>query len=964
VSTWFLFLGLLVSAAMAQDSLPWQGAIVFDQRVRVDDAPGLSGHPAIHPQTIMDSTWTLFTVWADDRDNNGRFEVFFAASYDTAKSWTANVNLSQGPSQYYVFPWLAAEGNNLYVVWQAWQGNAWHILLTRSSDRGVTWTDPAEPPGITVVNDFNSGINFGPQPKLAVDSRSSPDTTFLYLLWADNATGKIQMKLGRSIDLGTSFTDLGIVDKNPDNVNRNPYIAVDDQGRVHCAWARGTGGTNQDPHPYIGYSRSLDHGVTFLAEDVIVNDNLDGVYRGNPSLTFHPGSGDALISWEDSRRASGNANPDVWFARIPRDSVSASANERVNWWAPDTGAKYDNFKPVIRMGPQGVMVAAWHDNPENASSYGIRMAAYSDSARRFSTSQSLIHTFTGTNSGSFGNNFYPPSLFVQAKVDTSGDTITHFYFVWQDFSEDSVGGNIYSVHGRVVKILGDLDVDNDSLDVVADTMRLRSWLPGNINYPVPYKEFALGAFILANTSTFYNPDTEDGPSLSRIDSLSVTGELTGPSGTVDSIFIPDLPASLAQGQTVVCTLAVFVPPGLRDGTYSGPITITGIDSAGAMIAETFYALIEKLGDLDVDNDSLDVIADTIRVRPRLVSPGPPPSYTEYALGEFILANTSDAYNPDTADGPSRSFIRWTGFDGVLTGPRGTIDSILIPNLPESLAQGQSVACTLAIFVPVDLPDGDYSGPITIFGYDSLYYEIADTVNALVRKLGDLDVDDDSLDVARDTVDLHTQPAGPVYSPYAKAEFMLVNTTQSYNPDTADGPSRSPLYITGYDAYFCSAQDTIDSIYLTNLPDSLGVGQAMECTLALVVPAGTSLDDYAGLVTINAYDTSGYRVRDSFVLGVRGPLPRQSLDSLGVAPIPFKPYQNPEHDAIHFQGLTKGARVIIYDASGQEVWRASETVEGHGEGHVAWDAKVASGIYIYLVVAEDGKSRVGKLSVIR
>ena len=42
--TWFLFLGLLVSAATAQDSLPWQGAIVFDDPVRVDDAPGLAGH--------------------------------------------------------------------------------------------------------------------------------------------------------------------------------------------------------------------------------------------------------------------------------------------------------------------------------------------------------------------------------------------------------------------------------------------------------------------------------------------------------------------------------------------------------------------------------------------------------------------------------------------------------------------------------------------------------------------------------------------------------------------------------------------------------------------------------------------------------------------------------------------------------------------------------------------------------
>jgi len=818
VKACFFILGLLAAAATAQDSLPWQGAIVFDQRVRVDDAPGLSGHPAYHPQTIMDSTWTLFSVWADDRDNNGRFEVFFAASFDTARTWTTNVNLSQDPSQYYVFPWLAVDRENLYVVWQAWRANSWHILFTRSSDRGSTWASPVEAPGITVVNDFNSGINFGPQPKLAVDSRSNPDSTFLYILWADNATGKIQIKLGRSIDQGASFADLGIVDKNPDNVNRNPYIAVDYDGRVHCAWARGTGGTNQDPHPYIGYSRSLDRGATFLASDIVVNDNLDGVYRGNPSMTCNP-TGDVLISWEDSRRASGNTNPDIWFARIPRDSLSAGANERVNWWSPDTGAKYDNYKPVIRMDPQGIMVAAWHDNPENAGSYGIHMAAYSDSAHRFSTSQSLYQTFTGTSSGSFGNNFYSPSLFVQAKVDSSGDTITHFFIVWQDFSEDSVGGNIYSVHGRVVKILGDLDVDNDSLGVVADTMRLRSWVPSYA--PYPYKGYALGEFILANTSVAYNPDTADGPSLSRIDSLTVRGTLTGPLGTLDSVMSPNLPASLAQGQTIACTLAVYVPP--------------------------------------------------------------------------------------------------------------------------------------------DLPDGDYSGPIVLFGYDSLDYKVADTVYGLVTKLGDIDVDDNRLDVVQDTMDLRTQPAGPVYHPYAKAKFILVNTDSLYNPDTADGPSRSPLMITGFDAYFASPQDTIDSIYILNLPSYMEVGQAVECTLALVVPVGTSLDQYHGCVTINAYDTLGFRMRDSFRLGVRGPEYRQSLDSLGVAPIPFKPNHGLGHDAIHFQGLSSGARVIVYDASGQSVWSATES----GDGHLAWKAEVASGIYVYLVVSAGGKaSKTGKLSVIR
>jgi hypothetical protein len=351
----------------------------------------------------------------------------------------------------------------------------------------------------------------------------------------------------------------------------------------------------------------------------------------------------------------------------------------------------------------------------------------------------------------------------------------------------------------------------------------------------------------------------------------------------------------------------------------------------------------------------------MRVRCHLVSEGPPPLYTEYALGEFMLANTSESYNPDTADGPSRSFVHSFDFTGVLTGPRGTIDSIFIPNLPTYLAQGQTIVCTLAVYVPADLPDGDYSGPINITARDSLGFLIDETFHALVTKLGDIDVDNDRLDVVRDTMDLRTQPAGPVYHPYAKAEFMLVNTDISYNPDSLDGPSRSPLMITGFDAYFCSPQDTIDSIYILNLPTYMEVGQAVECTLALVVPVGTPLDQYRGCVTINAYDTLGFRMRDSFRLGVRGPEYRKTLDSLRVAPIPFKPYHGLGHDAIHFQGLTAGARVIVYDASGQEVWRDTE----RGDGHLAWDARAASGIYVYLVVSADGKSsKAGKLSVIR
>jgi len=568
--------------------------------------------------------------------------------------------------------------------------------------------------------------------------------------------------------------------------------------------------------------------------------------------------------------------------------------------------------------------------------------------------------------------------------------------------------------------LGDLDVAPDSLGVVADTVRLRGSGP-----------YAVGEFVLVNTSASYNPDPSDGPSQSPMDTFNYSCSLAGPGGTLDSIIIPHLPESLVVGQGIVCTLSVYLPPSMQNGTYSGWVRIAGRDTAGMVVETRFYALMkyEKLGDLDIDPDSLDVAADTIRVQPQsgrtrdmtelssiriasqvrtnaaatAVSRGSAPSHvglgparspvqalqhglsqtagrslTGYEIGRFILVNTSASYNPDTTDGPSQSPVDSLRFTGSLTGSGETLDSIRIFNLPESLAQGQAVVCTLAVYVPDNLPNGDYSGPITITGLDTMRYEVAVTAYALVQKhggtvaLGDLDVDPDSLGVKHDTMNLHTQPAGPNYSSNMKAEFMLVNTDSAYNPDKSDGPSRSPLREVKVETRMGTAKDaksakvrtqagTADSVYVLNLPESLAVGQAVECTLALVIPTSESLGSHSGWVVVSAMDTIGYQVQDSFFLKVTGPEPWKNLDSFRVAPIPFKPHQNPAHDAIHFWGLPAGARVIVYDASGQSVWSATAS----SDGQLKWDAKVASGIYVYLVVSADGKSsKVGKLSVIR
>ncbi len=665
---------ILPSIAYAQDSLPWKGVIVFEDWVRVDDAPGPKVHNADHPQAIFDEkSMVIYSVWQDDRDNDLVYDIYFAKSVDTAGTWTRpNLDLSQTPAINDDYPWLCVDSLNLYVVWQSWRAGAWKIYLAKSSDGGTTWSTPDTVPGIFVDNSDNSTINYGPQPKIVSDSKSSPDTTFLYLVWSDERTGDLRIRLARSTDFGQTFIDLGIIDKNNGRVNRHPFIMVDDSGTVHCAWGRGTSGSSNDPHPWIGYNRSSDRGMTFLASDIIANDTAVSFYRGNPTLAFNAANGNILVSWEDSRRASGNGNPDIWFTRMHRDSLSFAPDQQVNWWGPDTTLLCDNYRPIIRMDPNGIMVAAWHGNPVDSIGYGIHMAAYNDSIARFSNSQSLLNTFTGTTAGPQGNNFYSPSLFVAVI-----DSVTNFFLVWQDFYEDTTGGNIYSVRGRVVPMLADLDVDNDSLDMQYDTLDLRIQPAGPA-----YSPFAKGTFILANTSSAYNPDSFDGPSMSRVDSITASCSL-------DSVFVLGLPASMTVGQVSVCTLAVVIPVGTTPSFFSGTVLISGVDSAGGPVEETFI----------------------------------------------------------------------------------------------------------------------------------IFYQ--------------------------------------------------------------------------------------------------------------------------------------------------GPQPRGSLDSLEVVPIPYTPGRDPAHDAIHFQGLVSGARVRVYDLAGALVWDSENPeTDDAADGHISWEADVASGIYIYLVTAPDGDHRKGKLSVIR
>ncbi|MCU0606217.1 MAG: T9SS type A sorting domain-containing protein [Candidatus Edwardsbacteria bacterium] len=575
------FLQVLVVLTMAVPA--WTQGITWGPQIRVDDAPGLSGHPAIHPYTIIDDSLPdnprVYTIWEDDRDGNGRHAIYFAKSTDLATSYSRPNVMVCNDSLDNVYPWMVKAGSGtIYVVWQVKHTDTfWRIYLSKSTDGGATFTPPDTIKGPSVRNNKDDANNFGALPRIAVDARDS----ILYLVWTE-ATGSLATKIrcSRSLSRDVNFT--GMVRVNVDSLKaaKHPAIACDDSGKVFVAYEQSDGGNTNDPQCDIFCNRSLDHGLTFGATDLKLNDNGDVARMQNPTIDRI--NGKTMVIWEDTRTgvAASNAQPVLFFSQKADTAAAFSANLRVS----DTLSGDWNYRPRMAIdGTTGNMVVVWHSNVDTTDeAFELRLCAFNDSVGQFSPSYKMFDTYTGNSGANFGNIFYPPAVAI-----TDIDSVANYFLVWRDLGEDTTG-NIYSRHGLVITSQVDLDIFPDLLDARGDSLDFGT-LPAGPAY-------VSRSFRVANTRDSLNPDPLDGPSTATVDSLTAIGitlhHVTTPSQTLTAGFI-ESPASLpglAIGQTVDVTVTLYVPEGTPAGRYVG------------------YAKLRAVGnDLTVDSDSIRIV---------------------------------------------------------------------------------------------------------------------------------------------------------------------------------------------------------------------------------------------------------------------------------------------------------------------------------------------------------------------
>ncbi|MSR64050.1 MAG: exo-alpha-sialidase [Planctomycetes bacterium] len=214
--------------------------------------------------------------------------VHFRSSIDQGASWSADAPLAAGAR-----PRIAADGDDVYLIYESTRNGAADIYFNRSLDGGVTWLpsdarlDAGDPAGAASSFLPELAVSGGHLYAAWLDQRNDPFNLDLYLNASSDGgdnwlPSDVRLDTGRAA--GTGFSNL-------------QHLAAQGSS-IYVAWrdTRGDGGTY--------FNRSSDGGATWLASDLRVDHPPVGHgYGGYPALAI-AGSGaatDVYVAWSDDR---------------------------------------------------------------------------------------------------------------------------------------------------------------------------------------------------------------------------------------------------------------------------------------------------------------------------------------------------------------------------------------------------------------------------------------------------------------------------------------------------------------------------------------------------------------------------------------------------------------------------------------------------------------------------------------
>jgi hypothetical protein len=275
---------------------------------------------ANHYPFMAASGSNVYVVWPDSRIGNS--EIYYKRSTNNGLNWTEDTRLTQDPASS-EYAYVAATGSNVHVVWRDNRDGNFEIYYKRSLNGGSGWEADTR-----LTNDPVSS-NW---PTVAVNGSN------IHVLWRDFRDGNWEIYYKRSITNGSTWE----ADKRLTNdpaASESPFVSVSDV-YVHIVWYDSRDGNNE-----VYYKRSTNNGVNWENDKRLTYDPSDSP---NPFITAS--GSNVHIVWEDFR----DGNYEIYYNR--------STNYGVSW---ETDTRLTEFAAYSRIASAAVtgsnLHVVWHD---------------------------------------------------------------------------------------------------------------------------------------------------------------------------------------------------------------------------------------------------------------------------------------------------------------------------------------------------------------------------------------------------------------------------------------------------------------------------------------------------------------------------------------------------------------------------------------------------------------------------
>ena len=247
----------------------------------------------------------VYVVWTDTDFTSGNSNILFARSTDGGLTFSEPENITENIGNSANQPQISSEGNNVYVVWSDFNSHGLAIFFARSTDGGLTFSEPEN------ISENIEGASLGPQ--------ISSEGNNLYVVWTSIIDGEDDRYIffARSTDGGLTFSE---PENLSENLGRSSQPQISSEGNnVYVVWQDRSG--NDD----IFFSRSTDGGLTFSELE-----NISEILGQSSEPQISSEGNNVYVIWQDSTPG----NDDIFFSRSTDGGLTFSEPENIS---EDTG---------------------------------------------------------------------------------------------------------------------------------------------------------------------------------------------------------------------------------------------------------------------------------------------------------------------------------------------------------------------------------------------------------------------------------------------------------------------------------------------------------------------------------------------------------------------------------------------------------------------------------------------------